>query len=132
MVEEVVIPDLEGVLRVQDKLSQTSDLTSLDRLAMVVRSESGGKGTRKVSSSQIQTSPVTSPKSRRTRHLYGANHVRHLPASAVSNLSSHSRFHPDKDDHSDGSIPASDLRPSQNSASSVSVSPFGSSLKAFR
>ena len=108
-----------------DKLSQTSDLTSLDRLAMVVRSESGGKSTRKVSSTQIQTSPVTSPKSRRTRHLYGANHVRHLPASAVSNLSSHSRFHPDKDDHSDGSIPASDLRPSQSSASSVSVSPFG-------
>ena len=129
MVEEGDKPQRLGhhkTRRKVDKVSQTSDLTSLDRLAIVVRSELSGKGARRVSSTQIQTSPVISPKSRRTRHHHShLNHIKHTPASAVLNISSNSKSHPDLEDNSDGSSPAADLRLKQDNSPTIFASPIG-------
>ena len=111
-----------------DKLIQTSDLTSLDRLAMVVRSESGGKNARKVSSTQMQTSPVNTPKSRRSRHHHShLNHTRHnAPPGAPNNIKTTTD---NKDDQSDGSSPATELRLKRNGDTSASASPLGTKSK---
>ena len=110
-----------------DKVNQTSELMPLDRLALVVRSESDGKSARKVSSSQIQTSPVISPKSRRTRHHHThSGHLRHhQPTSTASNISSQLATHPGLMDGSDGSTSGTGLRRSQDSNPSDFTSPAG-------
>ena len=111
-----------------DKLSQTSDLTSLDRLALVVRSESDGTRARKVSSSQIQTSPVISPKSRRSRHHHShSSHLRHQqPSSIASNISSQLKANSGVEDGSDGSTSAVGIRLSQDNDPSEFYPPAGS------
>lgn len=107
-----------------DKINQTSDLTSLDRLALVVRSESDGKGARKVSSSQIQTSPILTPKSRRSRHHH-SHSKHHQPPPSTSNISAQLKAHSGLEDFSDGSNSTVGTRLSQDNDPSERKSSTG-------